>query len=222
MKQLYILKTGSTYPDIAAEHGDFEQWVMDGLRLPAECVAVVDVSAKQKLPDPTVVGGVVVTGAHEMVTDGGSWLESVSAWLRRLVEEGVPILAICYGHQLLATVLGGEVGYHPAGREVGTVTVHCHSKAQSDPLFAVLPDIFPAQSSHAQSVLSLPPNAVTLASSKHEPIHAYRIGDRAWGVQFHPEFTEAVMRCYIAKQRDELAQQGQDADGIAKAVTPSP
>ena len=222
MKRLCIVKAGSTYPDIAEQHGDFEDWVEAGLGLPSEVVRVIDVSMMRRLPRPNAVQGVVITGAHEMVTDGAPWMEQVCGWLRKLVDEGVPILAICYGHQLLAHALGGEVGYHPEGREVGTVTVRCHSSVRQDPLFRVLPDIFPAQSSHAQSVLALPPNTVTLASSDFEPVHAFRVGDNAWGVQFHPEFTEAVMRCYVYKQRDELAEQGRDADRVAGAVTPSP
>lgn len=222
MKRMCVVKMGSTHPDIAEQHGDFEHWVQAGLGLPSDVVGVIDVSATDSLPPPDAVQGVVITGAHEMVTDGAPWMDPVCSWLRTLVDENVPILAICYGHQLLAHALGGEVGYHPRGREVGTVTVHCQSGVHRDPLLNVLPDIFPAQSSHAQSVLALPKNAVTLASSDFEPVHAFRVGETAWGVQFHPEFTEAVMRCYIHKQRDELAEQGLDADQVARAVTPSP
>ena len=222
MKQMCILKTGSTYSDIAEKHGDFEDWVEEGLGLPSEVVCVIDVSALGSLPLPDAVQGVVITGAHEMVTDDAPWMEQVCSWLRTLVDEKVPILAICYGHQLLARALGGEVGYNPKGREVGTVTVHCHSRVHDDPLFGVLPDIFPAQSSHVQSVLSLPADAVTLASSDFESFHAFRVGEKAWGVQFHPEFTEAVMRCYVDKQRDALAEQGLDADRVVNAVTASP
>jgi GMP synthase (glutamine-hydrolysing) len=222
MKRLCIVKTGSTYPDIAEKHGDFEQWVQAGLKLPSDGISVIDLAAMCALPRPDALLGVVITGAHEMVTDGAAWMEQVCKWLRQLVDEGVPILAICYGHQLLARALGGEVGYLPGGREVGTIEVRCHPGARQDPLFEVLPGVFPAQSSHAQSVVSLPPNAVTLAHSELESVHAFRAGDRAWGVQFHPEFTEAVMRCYVYKQCSELAEQGLDADVVARAVTPSP
>ena len=69
------------------------------------------------------LAAVVVTGAHDMVPEHALWSETASAWLRELVGRQVPTLGICYGHQLLAHALGGEVGYHPRGSEVGTVSV---------------------------------------------------------------------------------------------------
>ena len=56
-----------------------------------------------------------------------------------LVERGIPTLGICYGHQLLAHALGGEVGDNPNGREFGTVTVELTAEAADDPLLGGLP-----------------------------------------------------------------------------------
>jgi GMP synthase (glutamine-hydrolysing) len=107
------------------------------------------------------------------------------------------VLGICYGHQLLAHALGGEVGYHPGGLELGTVPITLAPEAQADPLFAHLPNQWPAQVVHAQSVRALPPGAVRLAGNAHEPHQAYRVGTQAWGVQFHPEFSPAAMQGYV-------------------------
>ncbi len=221
-RSLVVVKAGSTFADIAAKHGDFEDWVEGGLQLPKDRVRVIDVPSGEPLPGSDSTAAVVVTGAHEMVTDGALWIQASAEWLRGLLDERVPVLGICYGHQLLARALGGEVGYHPRGREVGTVMVSCNSEGREDTLLGILPPSFPAYASHAQSVLELPPEAVRLASSDFDSNHAFRVGDRAWGVQFHPEFSEAVMRCYIGKQREELAKQGQDADRISRDVQPSP
>ncbi len=137
---LIILKTGSTYPEIFAEHGDFEDWMKAGLNLPAEMTQVINAQDLVLSPDNHAAGAVVVTGAVEMVTDHAPWSEAAGEWLVGLYADGIPILGVCYGHQLLAHVLGGDVGYHPGGREIGTVNIHKLPAAQDDPLFGGLPD----------------------------------------------------------------------------------
>ena len=77
--------------------------------------------------------------------------------------EGLPLLGICYGHQLLAHALGGEVAYNPAGRESGTVHIDLHPHAQDDPLFSALPLKFTAHATHVQTVARPPEGATVLA-----------------------------------------------------------
>src|SRR5690348_8631928 len=70
------------------------------------------------------IAGVVVTGSHSMVSHREPWSERAAQWLAGVVEsDRVPVLGICYGHQLLAHALGGEAGDHPAAIEIGTVQV---------------------------------------------------------------------------------------------------
>ena len=221
-RSVVILKTGSTFPDLARKYGDFEHWVENGLALTDGSTYVVDSRNADVLPDPRSVTATVITGSHDMVTEVSQGIESTSVWLRDLVAERVPILGICYGHQLLAHALGGEVGYHPQGLDVGTATVRCLPAGREDPLLSALPPTFPAYVTHAQSVLKLPPGAVRLAETEFEPNQAFRVGDLTWGVQFHPEFSAPVLRYYIAKQSERLADQGQDADQLIQAVLPSP
>lgn len=196
-KPLVIFKVGSTYPDIAAELGDFEHWIAAGLPAGAPPVAVVDPLAGDRLPRAEDVAGIIVTGSHSMVTDREPWSEQVADWLRGAVAAELPVLGICYGHQLLAHALGGEVDNHPQGIELGTIEVERTAAAQNDPLFAALPQRFAAQSAHRQSVRRLPAGAVLLAGNAFEPHHAYRVGARAWGVQFHPEFSAAATAAYV-------------------------
>lgn len=219
-KPLLILKVGSTHPHIAAELQDFEHWIQAGLQDPALPVTVVDPREGQALPAQADIAGVVVTGSHSMVSDREPWSEAAAAWLRDAVAAEVPVLGICYGHQLLAHALGGEVGYHPQGIELGTVPVTLSAAAQSDPLFAGLPTQFDAQAAHRQSVRRLPEGATLLAGNNFEPHHAFRFSSRAWGVQFHPEFGEAATHAYLATLNGDVPEGAVRPTDVAASVLP--
>ncbi len=221
MARPVILKTGSTYSELARELGDFEDWTAAGMGLERDEVLVVDPGADH-LPSPSQIPAVVLTGSHAMVTESPDDGDDVGAWLRALVQEDVPVLGICYGHQLLASALGGEVGYHPGGLEVGTVDVELFPAAHTDALFRGLASHFPAQATHAQTILTLPAEAVPLARTGHDHFAAVRFARTVWGVQFHPEFSERVTAHYVRIQREALVSQGQDADAVRDAVRPSP
>lgn len=203
--------------------GDFEHWTREGLDAPGAFIRIVDAGNGGGLPAPEKCAGAVLTGSHAMATDEAEWSVGTENWLKELLHVGVPVLGICYGHHLLARAAGGKAGYHPQGREVGTVEVRVFpGAAESDPLFAGVPQRFFAHATHSQTVLKLPPGAVHLAQSDHDPYHAFRIGRRAWGVQFHPEFSADIMRAYIQKQAQELVQEGQNPDRLVQTVAPTP
>lgn len=216
-----ILKTGSTYPEIKAEFGDFQHWFLRALS-PDLDITVLDAKAGELPASPSDWDGIVVTGSPAMVSDRAPWSENAAQWLATAVEHAVPILGVCYGHQLLAHALGGEAGYHPEGRESGTHCVQLLDSARTDPLFGDMPDSFNAQLTHKQSVLRLPPDAVLLGQNEFEPHQAFRVGTCAWGVQFHPEFSEAIMRAYLAVQAPDLKQEGLDPQEMLDSVTAAP
>jgi GMP synthase (glutamine-hydrolysing) len=88
-------------------------------------------------------------------------------------------------------------------------------------LFSGLPSTLRVQVSHRQSVLSLPENSTLLASCPGDPHHAYRIGELAWGVQFHPEFDGWMARSYIEQRRAIFEAEGRDPDALMAAVEDS-
>jgi GMP synthase (glutamine-hydrolysing) len=215
---IVVIKTGRTYDQLAHQRGDFEDWTARGLGVAPPSLEIIDVEAGQRLPRPGEIASAVITGSHSMVTDGQSWVESLAKWLRRLVEAEVPILGVCYGHQLLGHALGGRVGFHPDGPEVGTVEVDLLQEGESDPLLRGMPNRFRAHATHAQSVLALPDGAVLLARTAHEAHAAFRAGPCAWGVQFHPEYDEEIMRHYVREQRETLQALGRDPDRVEAEV----
>lgn len=226
---ILILKLGDTLPELAAELGDFEHWVAQGLHssgLPLDITTLDPRADASQLPAVASLlarrSGVVLTGSHAMVTDRAPWSEATARWLADAVPQGVPVLGICYGHQLLAHALGGEADWHPEGIEIGTVAVRKTPAAVADPLFAELPDVFHAQAVHRQTAVRLPPGAECLARNDFEPHHAFRFGEAAWGVQFHPEFDAFAMRGYIRHLADALRNDGADPEALARTVTDTP
>jgi len=217
-----IIKTGEKIPSLAAVSGDYEDWIATGFAEGLPLIVVVDVSQDELLPPIGEVAAVAITGSGAMVTDRTAWIEHTAAWLREAVAGGVPVLGICFGHQLLAYALGGEVGYNPRGVEVGTTTIRLAEMAQEDPLFAGLPPEFAAQVSHRQSVLRLPPDARLLAASDKDPHQAFAVGRCVWGLQFHPEFDEPIIRQFIAYYREQLQQEGDSAERLLAITAASP
>ncbi len=219
---MHVLKLGSTYDHLREERGDFEDWTAAALGVTRADLTVVDVRAGDPLPAATDCDGIILTGSHAMVSHREPWSEAVAAWLPGIVAAEVPLLGICYGHQLLAHAFGGVVDDHPRGKEIGTVHVGLTPAAADDPLFSHMPPDFCAHATHTQSVLTLPNGAVHLAGNDFEPHHALRIGRRAWGVQFHPEYTTRHMADYIDGQAETLTTAGHDIDALHRTVTPTP
>jgi GMP synthase (glutamine-hydrolysing) len=217
-----VVKTGTTVASVAARRGDFEAWIAAGLGPAAGTVRTVRVDAGEPLPEPAEPGGVVVTGSSAMVSAREPWSEATARWLARAVAAGTPVLGICYGHQLLAHALGGRVGPNPAGREIGTAAARLTAAAAADALLSGLPSPTPVQTSHVEAVLALPASAVRLAVTDLDPNHAFRVGARAWGVQFHPEFDADIMRGYLAARREILCAERFDVDAHLASVVEAP
>ena len=151
--------------------------------------------------------GVIVTGSHAMVTDELPWSLKTELFIRELVKSNIPLLGICYGHQLIAKSLGGHVDFNPKGMELGTVSISTNANAKNDEIFKNFPQTFDVHAVHAQSVLKLPTNAVLLASNDFDKNHIFKIEPCTWGVQFHPEYNESIMKSYIHEVlKDEIGE----------------
>jgi GMP synthase-like glutamine amidotransferase len=128
-----------------------------------------------------------------------SWLEDEYEVLRGLVSRGTPVFGVCLGAQTLAHALGANVAPSPEP-EHGFVPVELTDAAGDDPVFSQLPDRFDAFQAHRYA-FDVPPGAVELARSR-VCVQAFRAGECAWGVQFHPEVrVEQVERWYADEDR---------------------
>jgi GMP synthase (glutamine-hydrolysing) len=217
MKQIALIKTGCTIEQIKPRHGDFENWFASGLGV--SDLLQIDIFRQQALPPLENLAGIVITGSPSMVSARLDWSERTANWLRQAAQTDIPVLGVCYGHQLLAHALGGRVGSNPGGRQIGTVTTQRIDYHEDDLLLGHLPDRFPAQTSHSEAVLELPPGAKRLATSPLDNNFAIRFAAKVWGVQFHPEFSGSIVSDYIGYRADELRGEGLDPEQLLANVT---
>lgn len=216
IKPWLLIKTGGTIPEIVPAHGDFEDWFKQAIA--KEPMLQVDVFRGERLPHHAEVSAAIITGSISMVSDRESWSERTAEWLLDALGASLPVLGVCYGHQLLAHALGGIVGSNPKGRQIGTVEVNLEPGAQSDPFFSSYPETFLAQTSHLESVLELPSAAQRLGSSALDENLVARFSETSWGVQYHPEFSAEVTREYIRIRSEALEEEGLDSAAMYAAV----
>lgn len=214
---LLILVTGDPVAKTQARAGGFANLVKRGLGSSWN-EGFVEVDARLdgvQLPPSERFAGVIVTGSASSVTERAPWMLRAEEFLARAVERAHPVLGICFGHQLLGQALGGRVERNPHGREMGTVELRI---AADDPILDRKIEPALAHATHVDSVTVLPPGVQVLATTALEPHAALRFGERAWGVQFHPEFDSVVMGEYIETRADLLAQEGRDPAALLAAV----
>jgi GMP synthase-like glutamine amidotransferase len=128
------------------------------------------------------------------------WLVDETAWLRELIERGVPMLGVCLGAQLLSRAAGGRVWATEKGPEIGWYEVE---RTGDDPVLGVLPERFEAFEWHHYTY-ALPDGAVELARNERCN-QAYRVGNACWAVQFHPEVTHAQVLGWIDEPDEPVA-----------------
>ena len=155
-----------------------------------------------------VMGGAM--GAYD--DDVAPWLPATRDLLREAVAQQVPTLGVCLGGQLLAAALGGQVKPADEGPEFGPALVAKRDISAGDPLFGPVPFTPDVLQWHWDEITTLPAGATLLASSSRYPNQAFRIGDTAWGLQFHIETTPDMVRAWAESDRDRLAAEGWDVD----------
>lgn len=146
------------------------------------------------LPDLAGVDGVVVLGGEQSVTGDADGFGPVLELLRDAVGRGVPVLGVCLGGQLLARALGGEVRH--VGRSVEWRDLEKTQAAADDPVFAELPERVPALHFN-EDVFEPPAGSVELLTRGREGAEAFRAGDSAWGVQYHPDVDPEIFGFWL-------------------------
>ena len=185
--RVLVVQTGTTEPEVAAVHGDYDAWFCREFAS-VECEVVRPFSG-EKLPCAADFDGVALTGSPLSVRDEQPWMMALGRWTVAAADDGVHVLAVCFGHQLVGEVLGGRVEVNPSGPERGTVAVCLTAEGHRDPLFQGYTSEICVQATHCDVLVRSPRgrDVVHLASNANTQWQAFRYGAYLRAVQFHPE-----------------------------------
>ncbi|GAA1229689.1 type 1 glutamine amidotransferase [Prauserella halophila] len=187
-------------PDDNVPAGALGEWLEEaGAELDVRLAGTDEVPATVDGYDAVVcLGG----GMNAFADEAYPWLSTVRRLLSTAVGGGVATLGVCLGGQLLAAATGGVVRAGAHGPEAGPKLVSKKDAAWTDPLFAELPLMPDVLEFHRDAIEMLPGEATLLASTPLYPHQAFRIGRRAYGLQFHIETTPDIVDTWVARSPD--------------------
>jgi GMP synthase (glutamine-hydrolysing) len=211
MKHVLMLKAGEAATEVRLTAGDYDHWFIRTLGLERLAFDIVHVWKGQKLPDdPGSYDAVMMTGSPLSVTAPVPWMDRAADYLLKAAQQKVPVLGVCFGHQLLGRALGASVIKNPNGREIGTIEVQLTPEGARDPLFQGFPPRFAVQATHEDVVSALPPGARALAQNENTPLQAMAYGQYIRTVQFHPEAQPDTMTSLIHARAEGLEAEAAD------------
>jgi len=196
MRVLSVVHEGTTtgggglFEDLVEQRGDrLERWItVDGAGGP---------DAPDRYDAIMVFGGAM----HPDQDAEHPWLGEEARFIREALDSEVPLLGVCLGAQLIARAAGADVG--PATTaEVGWYGVRLNDAGRADPVLGVLPDTVDAFEWHYYT-FALPDGSELLAESDAAR-QAFRLGERAWGIQFHAEVTRHMLDHWFVEGVGEL------------------
>lgn len=147
--------------------------------------------------------GYVITGSKKSVYDDEPWIQHLSDFVRALHDRRKKMVGICFGHQMVAHVLGGKTEPERQGWGVG---IHQYQIITKHDFMRPGADEFGLLASHKDQVTELPDDAELLATSKFCPNAMFRIGEHILTFQGHPEFTREYARDLMQMRAETLGE----------------
>ena len=190
--KIFILSCGPGLPEIVSLYGHSSQWIPDSIN--NSCIEYTIVKIYDNIDfDYSIADAFIITGSKYSVYDNLAWIADLKKIVNKIIESKIPILGICFGHQLLASCLGGKIEKNIHGWELGSYQISLTKDGKSDPLFNNFHNNDIAYESHQDVVSSLPLKAIELAYTV-KGNQSFCFDDFLYGVQFHPEFSHNVTR----------------------------
>ena len=206
--RIAVLQAGRAVEEAIERHGDYDDMCKALVfRAPeeADTFCVLD----GEFPDSIDAYDVfVVTGSKFSVYDELPWIAPLEALIRDIVDSDKKLIGVCFGHQIIATALGGEVRKSPRGFGVGLMEYQLVADSDGETPISLY-------AWHQDQVVEAPEGAEIIARSDFCEIAGMRIGPRVITFQAHPEFTEAYMRVLAEARRGVVISEEQADASIA-------
>ena len=196
MKNILIIDCGPSLSDITKHYGVAPEWIMESLKNKGCNFTWVKSYAGDKVQSNNADAW-IITGSPCSVYDAADWMVEIEEEMKNIQSSQIPVLGICFGHQLIARCFGGEVELNPKGWELGAYPIQFTAVGKRSELFSDMEDNAIVYESHQDIVTILPENAIELAKN-NKGNQAFKIHENFYGVQFHPEFSWEVIKMYVS------------------------
>ena len=205
-----ILEAGDLPEHIAAEYGDYPAMfarLLDGRGYAFRTWAV---HAGDVPEDPGEMDGWLITGSRHGVYEDHPWIPPLEAFVRRCVAENAPLVGICFGHQIMAQALGGEVVKSDRGWCIGA---HVYEDLETGGAYCV-------NALHQDQVVRAPEGARLIARSDFCPIAGLSYGPNAASWQPHPEIRPEFLERLVRARRGKVYPEAVADGALAALGTP--
>lgn len=159
-------------------------------------------------PEAGSADGYIITGSPASVHDSLPWISKLEILIRTLNDQQIPLIGLCFGHQVIATALGGRVARNPGGWRFGIADSHYENL---EPWMNPLTHHMRLHACHSEQVTHLPPGARRLGGDAFCPIASFGCGGHIFTIQYHPEFTHNFMIALADAYRGEVPDRVLDA-----------
>ena len=216
MKKVLIIQSYANQVEAEDERQDYMRTIGDH-------AAITFISSLNKFlpwhtPEEIVSGydAVIVGGSSDFDFDGGreasdlilatshAILERMRPTIDHVIQNAIPCMGICYGHQMIGLSQGGTLHNDLEQNKLGSFEVTLTEEGQQDALFKNLPLSFVAQYIHKDSLTSLPTGATLLGTGERCRFSVLRYGSNCYTTQFHTEFGEKEMQVAYPEQSNDF------------------
>ena len=194
MSKIIILSAGPGLAEVVEKYGHSSEWIPNILTRHS-----IDFEIKKAYENDfgTIedADAWIITGSKYSVYDDIEWIGKLKKHLVNIFNSNKPVLGICFGHQLIAEVLGGTVQKNTLGWELGSYKIHLSDKGRQSRLFYKIEKDYYIYESH-QDVFTKLPNGATLLALNNKGNQSFKYNN-IYGVQFHPEFSFDITKKLI-------------------------